>query len=66
MHGVAIYLQLLKGINSKNFSITSYIDTAWKVFGFFWSLFSRIRTEYSYTVRMLENVDQKNLEYRHF
>ena len=40
---------------------------------FFWYLFSRIRTEYEevllislYSVRMRENWDQKNSEYRHF
>ena len=38
----------------------------------FWSVFSRIRTEYGetrsiypYTVRMRENVDQNNSEYGH-
>ena len=41
--------------------------------GFFWSAFSRIRTEYgeilrisSYSFRMRENTDQKNSEYEHF
>ena len=40
---------------------------------FFWSVFSRIRTEYGeiksiapYSVRMRENIDQKNSEYGHF
>ena len=40
---------------------------------FFWSVFSRIRTEYgnilrisSYSVRMQENRDQKYSEYGHF
>ena len=40
---------------------------------FFWSVFSRIRTEYGeilrispYSVRMWENTDQKNSEYGHF
>ena len=40
---------------------------------FFWSVFSRIRTEYGeilrispYSVRMQENTDQKNSEYGHF
>ena len=40
---------------------------------FFWSLFSRIRTEYGdlrnkspYSVQIRENKDQKNSEYRHF
>ena len=40
---------------------------------FFWSVFSRIRTEYGeirskspYSVRMRENTDQKNPEYGHF
>ena len=40
---------------------------------FFWSVFSRIRTEYGeigsispYSVRMLENTDQKNSNYEHF
>ena len=40
---------------------------------FFWSVFSRIRTEYGKTrsispcsVRMRENTDQKNSEYGHF
>ena len=40
---------------------------------FLWSVFSRIRTEYEkiqsislYSVRMLENTDQKNSEYGHF
>ena len=39
----------------------------------FWSAFSRIRTEYGeilrispYSVRMQENADQNNSEYRHF
>ena len=39
----------------------------------FWSAFSRIRTEYGqilrispYSVRMRENTDQKNSEYRKF
>ena len=39
---------------------------------FFWSVFSRIWFEYgeirsisSYSVRMQENTDQKNSEYRH-
>ena len=41
--------------------------------GFFWSLFSHIRTEYGYLqskypclVRMRENTQQKNSQYRHF
>ena len=40
---------------------------------FFWSVFSRIQTEYGeilrngpYSVRMRENTDQKNSKYRHF
>ena len=40
---------------------------------FFWSVFSRIRTEYrekfhisSYSVQMRENTDQKNSEYENF
>ena len=34
---------------------------------FFWSVFSRIWTEYAlYSVRMWENMDQKNSEYGHF
>ena len=40
---------------------------------FFWSVFSRIRTEYEdlqskslYSVQMRENTDQKNSEYEHF
>ena len=40
---------------------------------FYWSVFSRIRTEYReiwsispYTVPMRENVDQKNSEYEQF
>ena len=40
---------------------------------FFWSKFSGIRTEYgeirsisTYSVRIRENADQKNSEYRHF
>ena len=40
---------------------------------FLWSVFSRIRTEYgeilhisSYSVRIQENADQKNSEYRDF
>ena len=40
---------------------------------FFWSVFSRIRTEYGdlrrkspYSVWMQKNMDQKNSEYRHF
>ena len=40
---------------------------------FFWSLFSRIRTEYveilrifPYSLRMRENTDQKNCEHGHF
>ena len=39
----------------------------------FWSIFSRIRTEFGeiwnispYSVRMRENTDQNNSEYRHF
>ena len=39
----------------------------------FWSLFSRIRTEYGeilcispYSVRVWENTDQNNSEYEHF
>ena len=39
----------------------------------FWSTFSRIQTEYGailrvspYSVRMRENADQNNTEYRHF
>ena len=39
----------------------------------FWSVFSRILTEYGdirsispYSVRMRENADQNNFEYRHF
>ena len=34
----------------------------------FWSVFSRIRTEYGeiYSVRMQENTDQNNSEYGHF
>ena len=39
----------------------------------FWSVFSRIRTEYgeihhisTYSVRMWENTDQNNSEYGHF
>ena len=39
---------------------------------FFWSVFSRIQTEYRkmlcispYSVRMQENTDQKNCEYEH-
>ena len=49
--------------------------TAWKVsvFGVFWSVSSRIRTEYGeilrispYSVRMRENTDQNNSEYGHF
>ena len=41
--------------------------------GFFWSVFSQIRTEYGkirsipqYSLRMRENTDQKNSEYGHF
>ena len=41
--------------------------------GLFWSVFSRIRTEYGeilrispYSVRMRENTDQNNSEYGHF
>ena len=44
-----------------------------RIRSFFWSVFSRIRTEYGeilrispYSVRMKENTDQKNLEYGHF
>ena len=40
---------------------------------FFWSVFSRIRTEYGYigsiscySVQMAEKMDQKNSEYGHF
>ena len=49
--------------------------TAWKVFllGLFWSVFSRIQTEYGeilgispYSVQMQENKDQNNSEYRLF
>ena len=42
-------------------------------FELFWSVFSRIRTDYGeilrispYSVRMLENTDQNNFEYGHF
>ena len=31
----------------------------------FWSIFSRIRTEYE-SVRIRENADQNNSEYEHF
>ena len=41
--------------------------------GFFWSVFSRIWTEYgeilrisAYSVRMRQNADQKNSKYGHF
>ena len=41
--------------------------------GFFWSVFSRIQTEYgeilhisSYSARMWKKTDQKNSEYGHF
>ena len=44
-----------------------------KYLEFFWSVFSRVRTEYGeilrispYSVRMPENTDQKNSEYEHF
>ena len=41
-----------------------------RIRGFFWSVFSRIRTEYgeilSNSVRMRENTDQKISEYGHF
>ena len=33
---------------------------------FFWSVFSRILTEYEYLARMRENTGQKNSEYGHF
>ena len=40
---------------------------------FFWSVFSRIRTEYGerrsislHSIRMRENTDQKNSEYGHY
>ena len=40
---------------------------------FFWSVFSRIRTEYGnlqskypYSVQIRENTDHKNTQYRHF
>ena len=32
----------------------------------FWSVFSRIRTEYGEILRMRENTDQNNSEYGHF
>ena len=32
----------------------------------FWSVFSRIRTEYGEILRMRENADQNNSGYRHF
>ena len=45
----------------------------WPYSELFWSVFSRIRTEYGeilricpYSVRMRENTDQKNSEYGHF
>ena len=39
-----------------------------QIWSFFWSVFFRIQTEYSctYSVRMLENMDQKNSEFGHF
>ena len=50
-----------------------YPSTAWKVSVFGVSLFSLIRTEYAeilrvslYSVRMLENTNQKNSKYEHF
>ena len=43
-----------------------------RIWSFFWSVFSRTRTEYReilrispYSVRMRENTDQKNSEYGH-
>ena len=43
-----------------------------QIWNFFWSVFSRIRTEYGeirstspYSVRMRENKDQNNSEYAH-
>ena len=58
---------------------TSYVQEVWLTLRdkcpyseFFWSEFSRIRTEYGeiirvspYSVRMLENTDQKNSQYAH-
>ena len=57
-------------------------DREWSLFAlrekrpyseFFWSVFSRIRTEYGeilrifpYSVQMWENTDEKNSEYGHF
>ena len=57
------------------FSVLFGTNTAKKVsvFGVFWSVFSRIRTENGeilpispYSVRMRENADPKNSEYGHF
>ena len=68
------------------FTLKSYrIKSKWKLLAavhwetvcpylqFFWSVFSRIRTEYGeilrifpYAVRMRENTDQNNYKYRHF
>ena len=75
---INIYLNLVD-LNSNELTsvwkATLIKSTAWKVsvFEVFWSVFSRIRTEYgeirsisSYSVRMRENTDQINSEYGNF
>ena len=53
--------------------LSSTLREKWSYSEFFWSVFSRIWTEYeeilrisSYSVRMRENMDQNNSEYKHF
>ena len=61
---------LLKHLNApKEFSLREKCPYS----EFFWSTFSRLQTEYGemrsispYSVRMRENMDQKNSEYEHF
>ena len=75
---INIYLNLVDLDSNELTSVwkaTLIKSTAWKVsvFEVFWSVFSRIRTEYgeirsisSYSVRMRENTDQINSEYGNF
>ena len=65
-------------ITSKVFKIYCYHSLrhcvkSVQIRSYFWSVFSRIRTEYGeilrispYSVRMLENTDQKNSVFEHF
>ena len=61
-----------KIIKAKYSSITHYVKSV-QIRSFFWSVFSRIRTEYGkilrispYSVRIQENTDQKKLVFGHF